>query len=78
MKKEFSDTELIILDLMTKCLDNKQIAQKLFVSENTIKTHLSSIYAKMDIKEGTNVSKRTKAILMFLGHIKKRGKKNKR
>lgn len=34
-------------------LSNKEIADKLFVSENTIKTHVSNILVKLDAKRRT-------------------------
>ena len=39
--------ELEVLELMAAQHSNAQIAEKLFVSENTVKTHVSNILAKM-------------------------------
>src|SRR5262245_52391560 len=36
--------ELEILDLMAKGMSNREIAEKLFVSENTVKTHSSRLF----------------------------------
>lgn len=38
-----------VLQLMAEGLSNKEIAQRLFVSLNTVKTHSSSIFEKMDV-----------------------------
>ena len=38
-----------IVDAITSGLSNKEIAQKLFVSLNTIKTHNSNIYKKLGV-----------------------------
>ena len=39
--------ELEVLMLMAEQMSNAQIGEKLFVSENTVKTHVSNILAKM-------------------------------
>jgi DNA-binding CsgD family transcriptional regulator len=52
-----SDREKDVLFLMISGLSNKSIAEKLFVSASTVKTHTLNIYQKMD------VSNRTSAIM---------------
>lgn len=44
----FSDREMELLQLLYEGITNKQIAQQLFISENTVKTHLKHIYIKLD------------------------------
>jgi len=51
-----SERELEVLRLIATGLSNKEIAEKLFISLNTVKTHTKSINSKL------NVSSRTKAI----------------
>jgi len=51
-----SKRELEVLVLIAEGFSNRQISEKLFVSESTIKKHASSIFAKLD------VSRRTEAI----------------
>ncbi|MNT80735.1 CsgBAC operon transcriptional regulatory protein [compost metagenome] len=51
-----SSRELEVLELMALGYSNKEIASQLFVSPNTVKTHLSSIFEKL------NVGKRLQAI----------------
>lgn len=45
--------ELEILELIAKGLSNREIAQKLFVSENTVKTHSSRLFDKLNVKRRT-------------------------
>lgn len=55
-KTGLSSRELEVLQLMAQGLSNQEIADKMFVSLNTIKTHSSNIYLKLD------VSRRTQAV----------------
>jgi DNA-binding CsgD family transcriptional regulator len=45
--------ELEILELIASGLSNREIAEKLFVSENTVKTHSSRLFEKLDAKRRT-------------------------
>jgi len=45
--------ELEILELMARGLSNREIAEKLFVSENTVKTHSSRLFDKLNAKRRT-------------------------
>jgi len=45
--------ELEILELITQGLSNREIAEKLFVSENTVKTHSSRVFDKLGAKRRT-------------------------
>lgn len=45
----FTDTEFKIIQLLWEGLSNQAIANKLFVSVNTVKTHIKNIYDKMDV-----------------------------
>jgi DNA-binding CsgD family transcriptional regulator len=45
--------ELEILDLIAKGMSNREIANHLFVSENTIKTHSSRLFDKLSAKRRT-------------------------
>jgi NarL family two-component system response regulator LiaR len=48
-----SKRELEVLQLMAEGLSNQEIAEKLFVSLNTIKTHTAQIFEKMEVKRRT-------------------------
>jgi len=45
--------ELEILELIAQGMSNREIAEKLFVSENTVKTHSSRIFDKLSAKRRT-------------------------
>jgi DNA-binding CsgD family transcriptional regulator len=45
--------ELEILELIAQGLSNREIAGKLFVSENTVKTHSSRVFDKLGAKRRT-------------------------
>jgi DNA-binding CsgD family transcriptional regulator len=45
--------EMEILELVARGLSNREIAEKLFVSENTVKTHCSRAFDKLGAKRRT-------------------------
>ncbi len=47
---ELSKREIEVLEHISLGLSNSQIADKMFISNNTIKTHISHIYSKLDVK----------------------------
>ncbi len=55
-----SSRELEVYELLTKGFSNKKIADKLFISEATVKAHISSILRKL------NVTARTQAVITAL------------
>ena len=52
-KLEITPRELEILELIAKGMSNREIAEKLFVSENTVKTHSSRVFDKLGAKRRT-------------------------
>ncbi len=59
---KISERELEVLELVAKGLSNKQISEKLFVSVNTTKTHLSHLYEKLDVKRRTQAVEKAKSL----------------
>lgn len=57
-----SKRELEVLDLMAKGLSNSEIAEKLFVSTNTVKTHSSNLFVKLDAKRRTQAVEKAKQL----------------
>jgi len=56
-EESLSGKERKIVDLLALGLSNREISERLFVSQNTVKTHLKHIYSKL------NVSRRAQAVL---------------
>ena len=51
--RKISKRELEVLELMAEGLSNQEIASRLFVSLNTIKTHSSNLFEKLEVKRRT-------------------------
>jgi DNA-binding NarL/FixJ family response regulator len=48
---DLSDRELEVLQLMARGLSNQEIAKELFVSNTTVKTHVSHILTKLGVRD---------------------------
>ena len=57
-----SKREYEILEEISIGLSNKEIAEKLFVSESTVKTHVSNLFVKLDAKRRTQAIQRAKEL----------------
>ncbi|HEY3364279.1 MAG TPA: response regulator transcription factor [Symbiobacteriaceae bacterium] len=51
--EQLTDRELEILRLMARGAANKEIAAALFISENTVKTHVSNLFQKLGARDRT-------------------------
>ena len=54
--------ELEVLEQMALGLSNQEIADKLFVSLNTVKTHGSNVFSKLDVQRRTQAIQKAKAL----------------
>lgn len=61
-KLGLSVRELEVLQLMAEGLSNQEIAGRLFVSLNTVKTHSSNLFIKMDVKRRTQAIEKAKRL----------------
>lgn len=61
-KLGISRRELEVLELMSQGLSNQEIGEKLFVSLNTIKTHTSRIFEKLDVKRRAQATEKAKRL----------------
>ena len=63
LQKGLSNRESEVAELVTKGLSNKEVANQLFVTEKTVKFHLTNIYKKMNVKS------RAQLIVWCLPHM---------
>jgi DNA-binding CsgD family transcriptional regulator len=63
IQKGLSNREAEVAELVTKGLSNKEVANQLFVTEKTVKFHLTNIYKKMNVKS------RAQLIVWCLPHL---------
>ncbi len=63
IQKGLSNREAEVAELVTQGLSNKEVAGKLFVTEKTVKFHLTNIYKKMNVKS------RAQLIVWCLPHL---------
>jgi len=57
-----SKREAEIMLLIHEGLSNQQIADKLFISEHTVKKHISNIFLKLNVERRTEAIKRAKEL----------------
>lgn len=62
-QKGLSHREAEVAELVSKGLSNKEVANQLFVTEKTVKFHLTNIYKKMAVKS------RAQLIVWCVPHI---------
>jgi LuxR family maltose regulon positive regulatory protein len=62
-----SDRESEVLDLLVSGLSNQEIAQRLFVSVNTVKTHISHVYGKLGVNSRAQAIARCQQLDLLSG-----------
>ena len=55
-KKSLTGREVEVLKLLSKGMLNKEIAKNLFISEKTVKNHISSIFRKLNVQDRTQAA----------------------
>lgn len=63
---EITDREYEVLELISLGLSNKEIGEKLFLSESTIKTHVSNLLIKLNAKRRTQALQIAKELNIIL------------
>jgi DNA-binding CsgD family transcriptional regulator len=61
-KRGISARELEVLHLVAEGLSNQEIADKLFVSLNTVKTHTSNLFLKLEASRRTQAIQKAKSL----------------
>lgn len=61
-----TEREYEVLYMIDQGLSNKEVAEKLFISQNTVKTHLSNLYIKLDAKRRTQALKNAKDLKIII------------
>jgi DNA-binding CsgD family transcriptional regulator len=61
-KLAISKRELEVLELMARGMSNQEIAEQLFVSLNTIKTHSGKVFEKLEVKRRTQAVEKAKRL----------------
>ena len=61
-----SKRELEVLQLMAEGLSNLQIAEQLFISLNTVKTHSSKIFDKLEVQRRTQAVEMARKLKIIL------------
>lgn len=64
-KLGISKREYEVLELMAKGLSNQEIADKLFVSLNTVKTHSSNLFLKLEVSRRTQAVQKAKELQLI-------------
>jgi len=64
-KLGLSQREVEVLELLSQGYSNQEIADKLFVSLNTIKTHISKIYQKLNAKRRTQAIQKARELALI-------------
>jgi two-component system, NarL family, response regulator LiaR len=60
-----SKREYEVLGLISEGLSNQEIAEKLFVSLSTVKTHSSNLFAKLDARRRTQAIQKAKELRLL-------------
>ncbi len=60
-----SDREVEVLDLLAEGHSNQEIGERLFVSTNTVKTHLKNLYGKLEVSRRTQAVQKAKQLRLI-------------
>jgi DNA-binding NarL/FixJ family response regulator len=57
---QLTDREREVLDRVARGHDNRRIARELFLSEKTVRNHVSNVFAKLDVEDRTAAAVRAR------------------
>jgi two-component system NarL family response regulator len=55
-RPDLSERELEVLQMLLKGCSNKEIGSALFISEDTVKAHLKTLFVKLEVKDRTEAA----------------------
>jgi len=64
---ELTPRELEILGLIAEGKSNDAIADSLYITKRAVERHINAIFLKLDLRDEEHVSRRVKAVLLYLG-----------
>ncbi len=73
-----TDSELAVLRFLPSHMTNQEIAEALFLSINTIKTHLSSVYRKLGVANRRQAIAQARRLDLLLRRLLRRGHRQRR
>jgi LuxR family maltose regulon positive regulatory protein len=65
LPEALSDREAAVLSYLPTMMSNQEIAAELFVSVNTVKTHLKAIYRKLDVEDRRGAVRRARELALL-------------
>lgn len=65
---DLSPREMEVLELIAQGLSNQEIAEKLFISIHTVKTHSSNLFSKLDVKRRVQAVNKARQIGLLSAH----------
>jgi DNA-binding NarL/FixJ family response regulator len=65
--EQLTPRELEILAMIAEGRSNSAIAESLVITKRAVERHINSIFGKLDLGESEDVSRRVKAVLVYLG-----------
>lgn len=65
LSRKISKRELEVLTLMAEGLSNNEIAERLFVSLNTVKSHTAKLFEKLEVKRRTQAIETAKKLQLL-------------
>lgn len=71
LREPLTDSELRVLRLLATALSKREIGNELYVSVNTIKTHVKHLYAKLDVQTRRQAVERARGLGLLTSAISK-------
>lgn len=68
---QLSTKEMQVLEKIAQGLNNKAIAEEMFIGERTVEKHISAIFVKLNLSTGQDQAthRRVQAVLLYLAHV---------